>query len=226
MSNESDTEMTDSADVQDDSMDFGIPDEVDTSVDTPETEESQETTEQQEDQKAPEPEGEYELDLSELDESDRPYIGILTEHAKSAGIDAKQASQFIVGFTKALHEHHAEQVEQDKMALRKEWGKDFKNKHTQTKAFMSRLFAKARLTEEERQMFCNPAGYRVCQKFMGAMGEKGGNSAPASAPMSKQERIDKEVIKLVEMQADINTTPAMIAGQKAKINTIAGMVLY
>lgn len=226
MSNESDTNMTDSDDVQNEAMDFDIPEEMETPQETPEAEAAEETPEPEEPKDDSEQDAEYVLDLEELDDGDKPYVGILTEHAKNAGIDAKKASKFIIGFTKGLHAYHAEQVEEDKQALRKEWGKDFKSKHAQTKAFMSRLFAKAKLSDEERSMFSNAAGYRICRKFMTAMGEKGGGSAPTSTPMSKQERVDAEVIKLVEMQADPKVTPAMLAGQKAKINTIAGMVLY
>ncbi len=225
MSNESDTEMTDSADVQNvEELDFGIPEAAE--EEEPDAVDNAEVEQETDKEETPDQEEEYILDLSELDDGDKPYVDILTNHAKEAGIEAKKASTFIVGFTKALHEYHAEQVEQEKKALRREWGNDFKSKFTQTQAFMSRLFARAGLSDVERAMFSNPAGYRICRKFMSAMGEKGGNSASTGTPMSKQERVDAEVIKLVEMQARPDVTPAMLAGQKAKINTIAGMRLF
>jgi hypothetical protein len=228
MSNEtSATEMTDSADVQnDEELDFGVDAEVE-----PETEETgtgAESTEETEAAKE-EVEGEYTLDLSELAAEDMPYVEILTKHAKGAGIEAKKASEFIVGFTKSLHSFHAEQEEQQKQDLRKEWGKSFKEKYTQTRNYMSRLFSKAKLTDEERAMFSNVAGYRVCHKFMAAMGEKGtyaGGRAKVQDSRSTQERIDAEVIKLCEMRANPNPNMPEIEAQKAKINKIAGMILY
>ena len=45
MSNESDTEMTDSADVQNEAMDFDIPEEMETPQETPEAEAAEETSE-------------------------------------------------------------------------------------------------------------------------------------------------------------------------------------
>jgi hypothetical protein len=226
MSNDTDaTEMTDSADVQnDEELDFGVDAEVD--LDTSETESVDDTPETKDE---PQEEEEYSLDLSELSAEDLPYADILTQHAKASGIEAKKANQFIVGFTKALHSFHAEQVQQQAKALQKEWGKGFKEKHVQTKNYMAKLFSKANLTEEERAMFSNPTGYRVFNKFMFAMGEKGsyaGGSAKVQSTMTTQERIDAEVIKLCEMRANPNPNMPEIEAQKAKINKIAGMVLY
>lgn len=226
MSNEtSETETMDSADVQnDEELDFGVDAEVEPETEATGTgaESTEETAEQKE-------EGEYTLDLSELSAEDMPYVEILTKHAKGTGIEAKKASEFIVGFTKSLHSFHAEQEEQQKQDLRKEWGKNFKEKYTQTRNYMSRLFSKAKLTDEERAMFSSPAGYRICNKFMSAMGEKGtytGGRAKVQDARSTQERIDAEVIKLCEMRANPNPNMPEIEAQKAKINKIAGMILY
>lgn len=187
------------------------------------TEESeQEPTETDEDQ------GEYKLDLSELDNDDMPYADILTAQAKAAGLKAAEASKFIVGFTKELHSYHAKLEEAEGQALKKEWGKEFKAKRDQTAAFMGKLFAKAEVTEEERAMFANPRMFRVMRKLMGCMGEQ--KSAPVKAApvkvLTRQEQINERVTRLVSLQEDPNANRDAISKLKTEINNIARIKLY
>lgn len=208
--------------------------EVDTDLDfsldvnTVEEEAEQVETESADSNESEPQEEEYKLDLADLDSEDMPYVDILTEQAKNAGLKADQASKFIVGFTKELHDYHAKLAEQEGQALRKEWGKEFKAKKEQTVTFMNKLFTRAKLTQEEKALFANPAMFRVMRKFMGTMGEKGssvGSSAPQKV-MTVQEQINERVAKLVKLKEDPNANFTAIEKIKAEINNIAKVKLY
>lgn len=228
MGNEETTETAPAESVEvDDEMDFTV--DLTATEGEPEAEEaSAETAETTEEVDKGQETGEYKLDLSELDAEDMPYVDILTAQAQAAGLDAKSASTFIVGFTKELHDYHAKLAAEEGQALKKEWGKDFAAKKKQTAQFMGNLFASAGLTEEESALFHNPAMYRVMRKVMGVMGERGGR-AVASTPqksMSKQERINMHVSELVKLNENPNENFAQIQSIKKQINAIAGITLY
>lgn len=220
MDNTENTETTSLAESEE--VDNGLDFSLDASMG--EEEEQAEVNQKQE----PEPQSEeYKLDLSELDSEDMPYAGILTEEAKAAGLKAKEASKFIVGFTKKLHEYHADLAAKEGQALKKEWGKEFQAKRKQTAEFMGKLFARAGLTDEERAMFQNAPMFRAMRKIMGTMGEKKatvGNAAPQKV-LSKQEQINERIVRLTALQEDPNTNRAEIAKLRGEINSIAKMIL-
>ena len=208
----------------DNDLDFSL----DASVDEGGGEEEQMKDASNEGEDVEQTETEYKLDLSELDSDDMPYVDILTEQAKAAGLKADQASKFIVGFTKELHEYHAKLAAEEGQALKKEWGKEFKAKKEQTATFMNKLFSRAKLTDDEKALFANPAMFRVMRKFMGTMGEKV-SSVGAGAPqkvMTVQEQINERVAKLVKLKDDPNGNFAEIVKLKAEINNIARVKLY
>lgn len=226
MDNNETVEQTDLAGGEevDNDLDFSLDVNVDEGEpEVEQTEDKQTAAEEQEVQEA-----EYKLDLSELDSEDMPYADILTAQAKSAGLKADQASKFIVGFTKELHEYHAKLAAEEGQALKKEWGKEFKAKKEQTVSFMNKLFNRAKLTDDEKALFANPAMFRVMRKFMGTMGEKTssvGKGAPQKA-LSVQEMINERVAKLVKLKEDPNGNFADIVALKAEINNIARVKLY
>lgn len=224
MDNTENTETTSLAESEE--VDNGLDFSLDASIG--EEEELAEVSQKQETEPETEPEREeYKLDLSELDSEDMPYAGILTEEAKAAGLKAKEASKFIVGFTKKLHEYHADLAAKEGQALKKEWGKEFQAKRKQTAEFMGKLFARAGLTDEERAMFQNAPMFRAMRKIMGTMGEKKatvGNAAPQKV-LSKQEQINERIVRLTALQEDPNTHRAEIAKLRGEINSIAKMIL-
>lgn len=186
-------------------------------------EEAEDTPEEVEENK------EYALNLEGLDAEDTPYADIFTQHAKSAGLDAGAASQFIVGFTKSMHELHMQQEAEAVAELKQEWGKDFEGHKRQTLTFMKQLFDKAGLTEEEMALFANARGARIGRKLMTAMGARkplSANAASVAVHRSPQEQIDALLVEMYEKQARPDCNPDDIIAIKAKINKIAGMKLY
>ncbi|MBT9449982.1 hypothetical protein ICN84_07830 [Akkermansia glycaniphila] len=113
---------------------------------------------------------EYALELPEDFEASDDFKTIITERAKSAGLDGKAAGQYVASVVAAVQASEAEALKQSTQDLKEAWGKDFQPRMQAVRAFGADLQKRSGLTAEDFAPLQSPKGYKLLHALMTATG--------------------------------------------------------
>lgn len=117
------------------------------------------------------PEGAYAIELPEDFQASDDFRNLVTEQAKTAGLDGKAAGQYVSGVISAMQKAEQEAIAQSTKELKAEWGTSFNANMGAVKQFTAKLRAKSGLTAEDLAPLQSPKGFKLLHTLMTATSE-------------------------------------------------------
>ncbi|MEG0334385.1 MAG: hypothetical protein RR607_07880 [Akkermansia sp.] len=116
-------------------------------------------------------EQEYTLELPDDLQTSDDFRALITQQAKTAGLDGKTAGKYVSGIITAMQQAETENTQKSTQQLKEEWGANFNANITAVKQFTSKLLTKSGLTSEDLAPLKSPKGYKLLHALMTTTGE-------------------------------------------------------
>lgn len=210
---------------------------AETSVETPaEPEETvnpfdftAEPEEESEASEEPEPEpGDYQLDFGEAFGGNEQVRGMITQHAREAGISVEAGSKFVSAVCKSLQADAVEKGEAAYKQLEDSWGAEFDRNMKSTKAALHGMLKAGVISESEVSGLMNPAVFKLVHHLRSRMGEGaalGTKQAAKEDPATEYARIMNDT-KSHEFQVLMNPSHPEYKAVAERVNKLVGRRLY
>lgn len=129
--------------------------------------------EEQEQSQDEKDDGEYVLELGESFKGSDEVRGMITQHAKAAGLDAGAAGKFVAAVCESLAAGVREQRLAGFESLKKEWGRNFSENMAGTKVVLNELLKSGVIDAGQVEEFKSPAVFKTVNYLRSKLGEKG-----------------------------------------------------
>ncbi|MBR3925547.1 MAG: hypothetical protein IKJ58_02150 [Akkermansia sp.] len=190
---------------------------------TAEPEEESEASEEPE----PEP-GDYQLDFGEAFGGNDTVRGMITKHAREAGISVEAGSKFVSAVCKSLQADAVEKGEAAYKQLEDSWGAEFDRNMKGTKAALHSMLKAGVISESEVSSLMNPAVFKLVHHLRSRMGEGaalGTKQAAKEDPATEYARIMNDT-KSHEFQVLMNPSHPEYKAIAERVNKLVGRRLY